>query len=664
MQMGLFSREGRYLVGRIGALKLSWDRHQGGQLTVAQVVDGKPVKVGQFSMHARLQQADLHSAADADPRLIAVEAGPHRLVLRAVQRLCDTDGIHLGDAMQETWAWADGSVYLNAMVRLVHPSRGGELVAAGAEFSFAEGWHTSNEEAHRLVHDSGWRVQASCYRNGELWAHPAGVEQPVPANMSAAWEPVENGAPPFYRYWGPYIDQWGGAPGWSSVRLADGPVLQAAWVETHQQPRQSTEGFQGLLAILGAADDETLDRKVRAYQQPLWPAVEGGRSLYYSPMEGTTVIRQTAATMQVRFPADAEERQVRLNIRRESSRMAARVTGSDPAVALALTDGGVADDPNGPNLLRPDDRHGPILTDEDRPPEEVLTTVSLAANQEVSVELASTPGIWIASQRWDERQNLLLYSTAHPHGNLGSLCLRDLKMRDLRIPGAAAPLMARLPLYWFKANARSGHHCLNQPISIDLIDNGPDAVAFRVVSQNPAATARSDIDVTIPFLPERLRLDLKCRFTALETWDLGEVQYCNFFPEEQRHPEEWASDRVLVLAEDGQRMRIDHRAGGASRLQSGKIFQQYEGRLFVALYGGSKGSILALSRPRSVPGGRLEYALCGSWLDNHLNLASGSDTIAAGTQYDMDLSLLLAHTTNVDEDMEVLGWRALASGDL
>jgi hypothetical protein len=664
MQMGLFSREGRYLVGRIGALILSWDRHEGGRLTVTQVVDGEPVEVGRFSMHAQLQVAHLSSTADADPRLIPVEAGPHRLVLRAVQRLCDADGIHLGDAMQETWAWSDGSVYLNAMVRLVNPGRGGALVAAGAEFVFAEGWRASTGPAHRLVHNSGWRVEACCYRNGELWAHPAGVAEPVQADVRATWEPVEDGAPPFYRYWGPYIDQWGGAPGWSSVRLADGNVLDAAWVEGEQPPRQSTVGFQGLLAILGDADDEGLDRKVRAFHQPLWPTVEGGKVLHYSPMEGTTVIRQIADSVRVRFPADAEERQVRLNFRREASRMAARVFGDDPTVALALTDGGVADDPNGPNLLRPDDRHGPILTDEDRPPEEVLTTVSLAADQEVAVELASTPGIWIASQRWDERQNLLLYSTAHPHGHLGAFCLRDLKMRDLRIPGATDPLMARLPLYWFKANANSAHHCLNQPISMDLLENGPDAVAFRVVAQNPAGTARSDIEVTIPFLPDRLRLDLKCHFTALETWDLSEVQYCNFFPEEQRYPECWTSDRVLVLAEDGQRMRIDHRAGGTSRLQSGKVFQQYEGRLFVALYGGSKGSILALSQPRSIPGATLEYALCASWLDNHLYLASRSDTIAAGTQYDMDLSLVLGHTTNVDEDMESLGWQALASGNL
>ena len=441
-------------------------------------------------------------------------------------------------------------------------------------------------------------------------------------------------------------------------------MVRATWATPQDGQRQPTMGFQGLLGLLGASDEAALDRQVRAFHAPLMPTVTGGRALYYSPMEGTTVLRQTAPRMRVSFPADAQQRQVRLHVRRTGGRMVAGIAGDAAAVALAITDGGAADDPNGPNLLRPDDRHGPILTDGDCPPEEVLTTVSLAADRQVVVELASAPGIQLAAQRWDERQNLLLYSSAHPRGNLGAFCLRDLKMRDLRIPGEAEPLMARLPLYWFKANAHSAHHCLNQPLAVDLIDNGPEAVRLRVVAQNPAGTAQSDIDVTIPFLPDRLRLDLTCRFTAHKTWDLSEIQYCNFFPEEQRHPAGWASDRVLVLAEDGQRMCIDHRAAGAARLQWGKSFQQYEGRLFVALYGGSRGSILALSQPRSIPGAALEYMLCACWLDNHLNLSSGSRTIAAGTRYEMDLSLQLAHTTNVDEDMEALGEQALASGVL
>ena len=82
---------------------------------------------------------------------------------------------------------------------------------------------------------------------------------------------------------------------------------------------------------------------------------------------------------------------------------------------------------------------------------------------EVEVEVGPRPGLWLASQRWDERQNLLLFSSAHPQGNLGSLSLLELKMRDLKIPGYSEPVMARLPLYWFQANAKSAHHCLNHP---------------------------------------------------------------------------------------------------------------------------------------------------------------------------------------------------------
>ena len=49
------------------------------------------------------------------PRLIPVEVGSYSLALRTVQRL-----VHKGDAMQETWAWADGSLYLTAMLRLIN----------------------------------------------------------------------------------------------------------------------------------------------------------------------------------------------------------------------------------------------------------------------------------------------------------------------------------------------------------------------------------------------------------------------------------------------------------------------------------------------------------------------------------------------------------------
>ena len=85
MQSGLFTREGRYLVGRIGDLKLKWDRHAGGKLVVAFRVESGSIEVGDFTMGAKVEKSSLCSASDPDPRLIVVEAGPHRLVLRALR---------------------------------------------------------------------------------------------------------------------------------------------------------------------------------------------------------------------------------------------------------------------------------------------------------------------------------------------------------------------------------------------------------------------------------------------------------------------------------------------------------------------------------------------------------------------------------------------------
>lgn len=655
MRIGLFTREGQHLVGRIGDLVLAWDRHEGGRLRVSHIVDGRPVAVGEFSIRAELEGGTLCSACDPDPRLIPVEAGPHRLVLRAVQRLYDAEGVHLGDAMQETWAWADGSLYLNGMLRLIDSGRGGRLIGADAGLAFAEGWTPAEGEGIRLVHEGGRRLAVVQYGEDCPWAVPFGEEDP--------WERLGEG-PPYYRRWGPYYDQWGGEVGWSSMRLEEGPVLRGLWVEGELRERGPTEGFRGSLALLAAGNEEELERKVRAFERPLRPSVEGGKLLFHSPLEGTIGIRKTGENLKVRFPADPEGREVRLQISGVGGRKGLHAAGGELGIGFPTTDGGVTDDPNGPDLLRPDDRHGPILTDGEVRPNEWLGTVSLAGDRETEIELASAPGLQLVCRKWDDRQELLLFSSAHPQGNLGSFSLWDLKMRNLRIPGYADPVMARLPLYWFQANAHSAHHCLNAPEEVDLIENGPDAVRFRVAARNPAGTALSEVDVRIPFLEDQLRIDMVCRFTALEAWDLPEVQYCNFFPEETREPGAWNSDRVLVMASDGQRTRIDHRAAGESRVLSGADFRYYEGDSFVALYGGPKGNIFALSRPGKIEGARPGYQLCGCWLDNHLFLSAGEGTIPAGTHYEVKLSLVMAHTTGADGDIEEIGRRTLDSGEI
>jgi len=258
MQIGLLTREGRHLIGRIGTLVLAWARHEGGKLCVSYRVADKPVPIGDFMIHAKLEETTLCSAYDPDPRLIPVEAGPHRLALRAVQRLYDDDGIHLGDAMQETWAWSDGSLYLNAMLRVVHPERGGRLTEAAAEFAFADGWAPAEAEGIHLVHEDGGHLAVLRYGDGGLWTAPPGEEDPDWSNRHA-WEMVGDG-PSYYRRWGPYYEQWGGSAGWASMELEDGPAVRAVWAEGESRDRDSFEAFQGTLALLVAGDEEALAR--------------------------------------------------------------------------------------------------------------------------------------------------------------------------------------------------------------------------------------------------------------------------------------------------------------------------------------------------------------------------------------------------------------------
>lgn len=116
-----------------------------------------------------------------------------------------------------------------------------------------------------------------------------------------------------------------------------------------------------------------------------WGDFPGDRRLVRgdSRKSNTPVLRKTDTRMRVTFPADTDDREARLYIRSLEERGVVRVTGSEEGIVFPVTDGGKADDPNGPNLLRPDDRHGLILTDAGLAPGELLATVSLAADREM-----------------------------------------------------------------------------------------------------------------------------------------------------------------------------------------------------------------------------------------------------------------------------------------
>ena len=77
-----------------------------------------------------------------------------------------------------------------------------------------------------------------------------------------------------------------------------------------------------------------------------------------------------------------------------------------------------------------------------------------------------------------------------------------------------------------------------------------------------------------------------------------------------------------------------------------------------------RGSILVLSRAKKIDQAQTGYQLCECWLDNHLFVQVETETIATGTSYEVEMSLVLTRTPNLDEDLEALGRRILEAGEL
>ena len=89
MQSGLFTREGQYLVGRIGDLTLKWDRHAGGKLVVALRGGGGLIEVGNFTMGAEVE----------------VEVGPRPGLWLAAQRWDERQNLLLFSSAHRFRMW-------------------------------------------------------------------------------------------------------------------------------------------------------------------------------------------------------------------------------------------------------------------------------------------------------------------------------------------------------------------------------------------------------------------------------------------------------------------------------------------------------------------------------------------------------------------------------
>ena len=112
MRCGFFEHGRCGLNGKIGPLRLAWDRS--GQLAVSH--DRSTLGL-QFAVAGSVVAPDgsmrtLAQAHEQNPQWIFVEEGPQRIALRVRYRLYDEKGNYHGDGLHNVFAYADGDLFM------------------------------------------------------------------------------------------------------------------------------------------------------------------------------------------------------------------------------------------------------------------------------------------------------------------------------------------------------------------------------------------------------------------------------------------------------------------------------------------------------------------------------------------------------------------------
>ena len=675
MQCGFFRRGRSGLTGEIGPLRLAWDRS--GRLSVGRESSSLGLQFGTAGtvLTADGASRSFAQAHEEDPQWIFVEEGPQRLALRVRYALYDEDGNYHGDGLQNVFAYPNGDLFLAFAIgfadQAAHRSIGDawlsacptamrELCAGDRQLNPAEAMPIAEGHPLLLTGD-GQNLAVAWYDESGGIAAAGGPAGP--------W--VSGDRPPFYERWGDLYDQWPDEPGWSPEQgaqlLCTGEEIRWVWRSGCREPAGIIEGHRALLHLRFDAEREALVKWAGCLREPVEPEAHGARYRYWHALDGTYAFRKDRDADEARlvFPADPAEREVHVCLfdLRGTGGVQATMDGQS-TVAQTVSLGGRLDDPLGSNLGRVDDFHGPVLTDPGHPPFELFLSTRLSADRPTEIGVREGPGVALSYQRWDDRRQLTLTSSTAPGRSLGQLAVRDGKFRDITKPSGAAFGIAQIPHYWFKANALTPFHYVNQPERLEILENGPQQVVFRYTSTNTGKRARSEQRVRVWVEGDAVRFDIDARFEVLERWDLSEIQFLNIFPCYTVYPEVWHHDQFILADSTG---RCMHYLATLPRDQAVRGDELWEprGDLFFAEFASDRGNMFVLVRDLQPADLTQRYQICAHWLDSHFHVDRPAAPLDPGTCFSVHLEIALGGDASLTaEQARGMAERSLKEGRL
>ena len=213
---------------------------------------------------------------------------------------------------------------------------------------------------------------------------------------------------------------------------------------------------------------------------------------------------------------------------------------------------------------------------------------------------------------------------------------------------------------WFASCGNSKHQYCNFIKEFSVVENGPEAVSFYLRGTNPNQRAQSELWLRTPYNHPRLRLEVRMRMTILEQWDDANIEFSDIFPYPSRLIETWFHDAVLFLQEGGSSLIYTYRPdlSIANTGLGGKD-------LFYGLFATERGNVLTLVKNKQHPDPGLHYAVCGNYIDVHVNLLPQQVPVPAGEIFEVEyITELYGDERTSADEIRQIGEQSLAAGDI
>jgi len=711
---GVFVDRRSHWLGRIGVAGVSFSKYEGGAVQVSRDESGQfpsvsrhggPLTEAALRLAVRLrlecrsesgspdhgQTVLIRQENDPAPKVHFLEEGCVRLGMRVAFDLLDEEGHYHGDGRQDVWVYPEGDVHITWSVQTVDSGGHGPVadswVGIEGDTSYTrvkmgDKELTEIDQIDRCAFGDELADKAILFTGpGETPAAVYWVR-----DEGQVWEVGSDHGPlpPFYASrWPTGMQQWsrskmgwaveGPRAGVTAMMAHDseedgpyGPQVRVAWLEGGSAEGDVTHS--ATLVVSLAPDEDELQRRIKATQNPLTPTVVGGSFRCCTEEDGTYEIGQgNPGQVKITFPPDPLERVARVRYYRRKT---------DPRHA-----GGIAATANG-QALRPQLMSEGELTDDicvvmemshrNDSVDDVILAARLDAGKPTELVVEKVPGIQATYQseiggvdlrrRAGNRRDMVVWSNRNKQCPALELDLFSGAVHRVTQHGLAEPALWEVPMAWFRSCGTSKHDYCNFLEEFSIEENGPDRVSLYFRGVNPNGRAQSETWLSVPYDHPRVRMEVRMRMEVLEQWDYANVEFSDIFPYPSRLVETWFHDAVLFLQRDRSAMVYTYRPDKSVWSGAG---ESEDDRLFYGLYGTDRGNVLTLIRNPQHPASRLHYSVCGNYIDVHVNFGPPEAPVPAGTVYEVEYvtELYGDATTSVDEIRQI-GLRSLEAGDL